>query len=108
MSEHTSGPWVGFSDQGKVVAIMPAGREGDVCTFQQPPSDADARLMILAPALVEALELQEAADLAHVNCDECDGDDDPHTCEKCFPLYDDARIARRRILAAVGSPPATS
>jgi len=56
MSEHTPGPWVGFSDQGKCIAIMPAMREGDICTFQQPPSDADARLMILAPALVKALE----------------------------------------------------
>jgi hypothetical protein len=35
---------------------MPAGREGDICTFSQPPSDGDARLMILAPSLVNALE----------------------------------------------------
>jgi hypothetical protein len=57
MAEHTPGPWVQFSDQGKCVAIMPAGREGDICTFDQSPSDEDARLMTLAPSLLKALQL---------------------------------------------------
>lgn len=52
---HTQGPWVGFADKGKVVAIMPAGRRGDVCTFGVCPSDADAALMIAAPDLLAAL-----------------------------------------------------
>lgn len=34
---------------------MPAGREGDICTFRQPPNDADARLMTLAPVLLKTL-----------------------------------------------------
>lgn len=55
MSTYTPGPWIGFTDQKKVVAIMPAGREGDICTFGQSPSDADARLMIAAPAMARAL-----------------------------------------------------
>ena len=54
---------------------------------------------------VKALELQEAAEEAHANCDECGGEEVPELCPVCFPLYDDARIARRLILARVGSPP---
>jgi hypothetical protein len=52
-------------------------------------------------ALVKALQLQEAAEEAHANCDECNGEDVPELCPICFPLFDDARIARRGILAAV-------
>lgn len=55
MTDYTPGPWVQFSDQGKCIAIMPAGREGDICTFKQSPSDADARMMMLAPMLLQAL-----------------------------------------------------
>lgn len=54
-TEHTPGPWVQFADQGKCIAIMPAMREGDICTFQKPPSDADAMLMNAAPEMLEAL-----------------------------------------------------
>jgi hypothetical protein len=50
-----------------------------------------------------ALELQEAAEEAHANCTECDGEEVPELCPVCFPLFDDARIARRSVLAAVGS-----
>jgi hypothetical protein len=55
MSGHTRGPWVQFADQGKCIAIMPAMREGDVCTFNQSPSDADARLIAAAPDMAAAL-----------------------------------------------------
>lgn len=61
MAEHTKGPWVQFADQGKCIAIMPAGREGDICTFQQSPTDADAHLMTIAPAFLDALKLIEYA-----------------------------------------------
>lgn len=44
--EHTPTPWVQFTDQGKCYALMPAGRPGDVCTFQQAPSDADAAFIV--------------------------------------------------------------
>lgn len=53
--EHTPGPWVQFADQGKCVALMPAGRDGDVCTFEQAPSDTDAMLMAAAPDMLQAL-----------------------------------------------------
>lgn len=35
MSEHTPGPWVQFAIDGKCDAIMPAMREGDICTFSK-------------------------------------------------------------------------
>ena len=53
--EHTPGPWVQFADQGKCYALMPAMRIGDICTFKQPPNDADAMLMAAAPDMLEAL-----------------------------------------------------
>lgn len=53
-------------------------------------------------ALVKALALQEAAEEAHANCDECGGEEVPELCPTCFPLFDDARVARRGILASVG------
>lgn len=50
MSEikHTKLPWVGFTDQGKLTAIMPAGRDGDICTFAQSPNKADGEFMLHA------------------------------------------------------------
>ena len=54
-SKHTPAPWVGFVDRGQLVAIMPAGRPGDVCQFAVPPTDADGNLMLAAPNLLKAL-----------------------------------------------------
>ena len=55
--KHTPGPWVGFLDQGHLVAIMPAGRPGNVCQFSVPPTDADAHLIEAAPELLAALKV---------------------------------------------------
>lgn len=54
---HTPGPWIGFSDTGKTIAILPAMRDGTICefTFSKTPSEADASLMIAAPDLLKAL-----------------------------------------------------
>lgn len=69
MAEHrtieqrsTPGPWVQFADKGQTVAIMPAMRDGDVCSFSEPyPSRADARLMAAAPDMKAILdELEES------------------------------------------------
>lgn len=68
-------------------------------------ADAFAVAAKALPDLVKALKLQEAADEARLNCEECGGEESPELCPVCFPLYDDARIARRLILAAVGTPP---
>lgn len=55
---HTPGPWVEFADGGKTVAIMPAGRDGDVCIFADPvPSANDARLIAAAPDMFDVLWL---------------------------------------------------
>lgn len=52
----TPGPRTGFVDKGRLVAIMPSGRPGDICTFADPPSDADAAFMLAAtPAAILAL-----------------------------------------------------
>lgn len=45
-----------------------------------------------------ALLLTEFADLAHSECDECGGESDPTICGACFPLSDQARVARRKAL----------
>jgi hypothetical protein len=61
----TPGPWVGFRDNGELVAIMPAGREGDVCAFDRSPSDEDGRFMLLAnPAAILALYAERDAAIA--------------------------------------------
>ena len=56
MSNYTKGPWVQFVMDGQCHAIMPAGRPGDVCSFELPPTDADARLMTAAPDMLAALQ----------------------------------------------------
>lgn len=72
----TALPWVGFADQGKIVAIMPAGRDGDICTFSKSPSDADARLMIAAPDLFEMALLLERSIEYQIRVATADGDDE--------------------------------
>jgi len=63
MAEYTPGPWVQFVSGGKCVAIMAAMREGDICTFNQSPTDADARLIAAAPIMVRVLEkIEEISD----------------------------------------------
>jgi hypothetical protein len=76
MSEHTPGPWVGLSDDGALVAIMPAAREGDICSFMVSPNDADGRLIVASPDMLAALRnvnklISEAA-MTGFNCK--DGD----------------------------------
>lgn len=58
-AKHTPGPWVGFMDSGKLVAIMPAGSPGDICLFAVPPSDVDGDVMIAAPDMLAALQVAE-------------------------------------------------
>lgn len=60
---------------------------------------ANAHLAAAAPDLAEAAALQEAAEDAHANCPECDGEEVPECCPVCFPLFDDARLKRRAALA---------
>jgi hypothetical protein len=50
-------------------------------------------------ALMKALQLQEDAEQAYVNCGDCDGYGAPEQCEMCHPLFDKARMARRAALS---------
>ena len=61
--------------------------------------EANARLIAAAPDLLEAAVALEAAEHAHANCDECNGEGMPELCPKCFPLFDDARLKRRAAIA---------
>jgi|ERR1700721_492655 len=54
---HTEGPWVGFGDQGKPSAILPAMRDGAVCEFSKPPTEPDFSLMIAAPELMAVCKM---------------------------------------------------
>jgi hypothetical protein len=52
----TPGPWTRYLEEGKTLAIMPSCRAGDICSFEVPPRESDARLMAAAPELLEALK----------------------------------------------------
>lgn len=56
--------------------------------------------------LLAAAKLQEAAEQAHLDCSECEGQEIPELCSLCFPLYDDARITRRLAIAEADAPAA--
>lgn len=52
----TEGPWCGFTDDGKLYAVMPAGRSGDVFKFEEPPKEADGQYLVLAqPHVVQLM-----------------------------------------------------
>lgn len=116
--QHTPAPWVFdgdwrriptvFGPGGQIVASVEKhkrmavnpGPQGDL-----PEREANARLIIAAPALLEAAQLLEAAEHARQDCEECEGEDEPEKCSVCFPAFDDARIKRRLAIAkAVGKP----
>jgi hypothetical protein len=58
-------------------------------------------LILAAPELYEALQALEEAETANANCQECNGEGVPELCEACFPLFDDARLKRRAIIARI-------
>lgn len=114
MSENTPAPWrlshTHYEEDGRTVGytnvIGPDGDDIGVTIYNTGSQNtrgaqrrSDAALIAAAPDLLEAAKLQEAADLAHLACDECDPEDAPETCGKCFGLYDDARIKRRLAIA---------
>ena len=54
--KHTPGPWIMFRDRGVPAAILPAGRDGEICQFASAyTSEANARLIAAAPELYEML-----------------------------------------------------
>jgi hypothetical protein len=123
MTEHSLLPWryrpLEHDDwgmirglDGSVVAVARYGSNSTESDLQRhrrnktDPCGANGQFIVKAvnghDALVKALQLQEAAEEAHANCGECNGEDVPELCPVCFPLFDDARIARRGILSVVG------
>lgn len=101
----TPGPWYATTRKGSWDWLVAKSDRHEICqmfhdgTEENELGEANARLVAAAPELAEAAMLQEAADLAHANCDECDGDGVPECCEKCFPLFDEARLKRRAAIA---------
>lgn len=119
MTEHTPGPWVrspkdcdsddwfptcadaewivlGREGEGLPVAIVC----GEYLGGDAGRLEANAKLIAAAPALLEAAKLQEAAEAAQADCDECEPGDSAELCPKCFPAFDDARIKRRLAIAS--------
>lgn len=103
---HTPGPWLTQKEPdgewsvwtrqphtGTLATIHPEDMNGKY------PAEANAILMACAPALLNALILTEESDEAHDNCSECNGEGQAEECGKCFPLADQARIARRDAIA---------
>ena len=62
--------------------------------------DAKAEIAKLTAALQKA----EEADQFHINCEECNGEETPEACARCFPLADDARLMRWAALGLYESP----
>jgi hypothetical protein len=84
-------------------------KRGQGCKTACAERDANATLFAAASDLLAAAQKLEAAETFNANCDECEGEGAPELCEKCFPLFDDARIARRLAIAkALASPPTDS
>lgn len=116
MADHTPTPWIAATKFSSVVGVPIVGASGQHIANTSLPglpeewpdhrkrrAEANAAVIVKAvnnhDALVKALQLQEAAEEAHANCQECDGQEVPELCPVCFPLFDDARIARRGILS---------
>jgi len=119
--KHTPGPWIAreqFSQDGKSLGWIIEHANGRIgwssyATAEPnegegPPytiSAANAKLIAAATELLDAAQKLEAAETFNANCDECEGEGVPELCEKCFPLFDDARIARRLAISKACPPP---
>lgn len=111
----TPGPWQAIrSDpaEGADVWWIVAGggnQETELGSFQggwpAERREANAHLVAAAPDLYDAAASLEAAEEAHANCPECEGEGVPELCPFCFPLFDDARLKRRAALAKARSEP---
>jgi hypothetical protein len=117
-AKHTPGPWKLDSDtpfHRNRVWTRDMRPIVNLCSVGMGPSDIDpeaqanARLIAAAPDLYEAARLLEAAEDFNANCPECDGEGVPELCPACFPLFDNARLARRAAIAkANGEQPILS
>lgn len=103
MTDYTPGSWETDEDCVNAVTISSDGKHiADVFSLESDELDAtiraNASLIAAAPDLFEAALRLEMAELAHANCQECEGEEIPELCPVCFPLFDDARTMRRLAL----------
>lgn len=114
---HTPGPWeqddniVGAAEGGMHICTVTSSDDFPCITDDDEQTEAEARaavdiecacnarLIAAAPDLLAAAQLLEKAEDAHAHCDECEGEEIPELCPKCFPLFDDARVKRRNAIA---------
>lgn len=74
-------------------------------------SPTPEKLSAAAPDMFAALQAQFILEDKHANCEECEGEGEPETCEKCFPYADDARLKMRAAMTHFdmkGNPPAAT
>lgn len=111
MSNHTPGPWSKTvskvkRNEGQLIVVASTGLLIATINDQKFECDDNARLIAAAPDLLAAAQKLEAAETFHANCTECEGEEVPKLCEKCFPHFDDARVMRRLAIAkATGKTP---
>ncbi|MGB7022333.1 MAG: hypothetical protein WBD73_00910 [Candidatus Acidiferrales bacterium] len=112
--KHTSGPWKVYHQElrkqfpgHKIIEVQDDHGNAVVQWSGFDNSDrlkkvhlANARLIAAAPDLLAAAQkLEEAEDFNANDCHECAGEGMPEECEKCFSLFDAARVMRRRAIA---------
>lgn len=102
MSAHWPGHWHYQEGADAYTHIVRGDNNLFICQLSQDrtgKSETNARLIAAAPELMEAARLLEVAEAAHTNCEECEGEGVPELCPECFPLFDNARVARRAAIA---------
>jgi hypothetical protein len=101
-ARHTPGPWDLRAIRGDFDVLWSVGvfkmEIAEVCT-DAVHGDANARLIVAAPDLLEACEAEEAAQEARSNCAECDGEDDWTHCAPCSLNFGKAIDLRRAAIA---------
>lgn len=106
MTHHGNGAAAALADEVAAIRMDTKSAVGPIVGFIS--LSAPKRDLIVAALraygdmekMREALTLQEKAEEAHANCDECEGEEVAELCPKCFPFFDEARCARRAALAA--------
>lgn len=99
----TPPPWTAC-DRDIVVTAETHGYSTPVARFDVGGASAseqrlNARIAAAAHELLAAATMLERAETAHANCSECEGEEIPELCPKCFPKFDNARLARRAAIA---------
>lgn len=98
-SKITPEPWTyGVRRDGLIWISRGDPKTGAHYQADFPGTEKDAQLTVAAHILLLACKALEKAEEANANCNECDREGVPELCEKCFPLFDDARVLRRQAI----------